>query len=1701
MDTKVVSIPFIGGMNEFNDPDQLSPPELVQCNEAVIRRPGRIEKRHGFTLVQATPGVPATAYGGSLAAPSGSVEALESYSGQNGIRPVMASGSRLYEYVGSDATHGWRDVNRLPSYVGSLVSVTSSGGSIIETEVIEDSLGIYRLTVWVSGQRTGQERTSDLIYEEQTIGGGNAIYYAVQLVETGAFILPPTLLRSSTAAASVLYNLRVTRVTAADLTWKPYVAWQEAANNKVRGVVIDIITGAATASASVVPSISQTGHRAFDIVGLHPSILPNGILVVHGAADTASNTTPAALIGVTKTVNTTTGGLTTVASASDLINHTVPAGGGYNAWAHRGVVLDQEAALTGEVAFAARTVSAYYSGPSTNTFTLDGTIVLGRAVATVSTLARDTNQVYLPQLGFTTQDSHASIFATPAGPQNLSYSVDVSSNGATPAVVVYPAVTLPFSSALTITGYVGTPSTVQQYSISTSQGSYTPTAPYFAADQPLTVASGLYPKIYHLYPGGAPAAPSLPVNQTNWITWANTSGALSIGVYPGCNIFGPSVSAGAFVVGETYRIVTVGTTNFVAIGASANTVGVVFVATGVGTGTGTAAVRLAQVTIATDPTTGHFAEISIEDGTTSYAYAATNSSVAISSITGGFTVVSGAGTMTTGVCRTIKPTSGTLPVFVDRPDTSNNATTTMYRAVNGYENCVHRWSVAATSSYVALALASTSANVVTTPNGQEPYGAADPHNSNNFFEVYKWNPAVAAVNTSLVTGGSAVGCLIAALGGPWRLVSGLQLLGPSALSGTDIGCAVSPSGDESQRNTMLVRVGSDSSAVTITYAPANPETPDGASGYTYGNNSGMLVESANMMRVTSLPLNVPRLTVTSRGLLSSGLRDGAAVGTQQVFAIDYEDTAQNWRKMQVFGDYTFINGGVPSVFDGVGCNEVVPLVWPQYDLTSINWARVPDVYLTTRSNSIYGTDYANMPCAFFNYYADTGSSTGPASFCLLNITKPYFKYEAGFKIKNGYYPLVSGLSSLPMEGNGWSFMSTGWGGSPSLNYETVYSDPRVSQFSSVSSSATGFNQSGANSQHYYGRYQNFPADWGTVGSNPSRCMIVAGDLSLFVWAPRSAPGWGGASGSTIPGTYFGKESIYNQSDAGGDFLMRWTYEYIDGTGRLTQSAPSIPTQYTICAQILGGFQESEGETPPYTGGAVSVFQYGFFVPRLEMTNRLSTAATDPRRMVTQPYTTAEPFSTVLYRMPFSNFGNSASDFVIDRNVTRAVVPYTNTAYDGAYGGTGTVPLGLVTTNLTCFDGKTKDYNGLMSEPYLYTTGGILDNVPPPAAKAMCVHQNRLVLGGADDTTVVWFSKPITPTEGLGFNDQLTITIGNGGSVTGLASLGDNLIVFKLQDVFVVPGILSDASGNGPSLGEPYSLSSGVGCIDHRSVIDTPVGVFFQSQRGLELLTSALEVIPMVKVQETLKFYPYITSTAHYPTNREVWFICHESKIGAVFQNPTAVIILYNYQTGTWSTFLTPGDSNYLGRGMYHAASINSDMWLACKSDASYGTDQAFAYTYDTTLYYDTTRGIGVGYKNFVKMSVQTAPISMNEVQGFQRLKRVRLFGTATPPPGTGIEDYGQALIALWTDYKPSFENVQVAVWTHDQMTTVINAQGRAQFEVHVREQKGQKISVYYVEDAPVLFLDSGFGLALSNIAVVVGLKSGLDKRITSEAKH
>lgn len=64
----------------------------------------------------------------------------------------------------------------------------------------------------------------------------------------------------------------------------------------------------------------------------------------------------------------------------------------------------------------------------------------------------------------------------------------------------------------------------------------------------------------------------------------------------------PVVNAGSFVIGVSYKILVVGTTDFTLIGSADNVIGTIFIASGVGTGTGTA-INLTYETLILDEET------------------------------------------------------------------------------------------------------------------------------------------------------------------------------------------------------------------------------------------------------------------------------------------------------------------------------------------------------------------------------------------------------------------------------------------------------------------------------------------------------------------------------------------------------------------------------------------------------------------------------------------------------------------------------------------------------------------------------------------------------------------------------------------------------------------------------------------------------------------------------------------------------------------------------------------------------------------------------------------------------------------------------------------------------------------------------------------------------------------------------------------
>lgn len=1663
MEERVVNVPLVGGINQEDDIFSVQPPEMLSLVNVQAVKKGALDTRQGFNLVTKSSTViePATAFrdsSGTTQLVSHKIEAVNSYAASTGTRPVLAAGGKFYEYVGSDATHGFREVNDLSEYVGTLTSVSSTGGSIIEIESLLFDDETKRITVWVTGKRTGQELSSDQPMLTQVAGAGNAVYYSIQNADTEAYIVPPTRLSNALGdPTDAAVNLRLIAFYGASASrLEPMAFWWNYTTGEVECCVFELGSGAPRPTATLPRGVTlQNTHRNFDVVALYQDGAVPYYTFMYALCeeDTGSNVTPAKVEARIASVNGTTGVVTSLYTQSDVLYRVAPVTG-FAPWGNRGVVLEQKAEMLAStapdwaaaVSIGVRVVSVYYSG-GVQTPKLDGQLALGRLEPSRSAGVHSISVngfKYIPLIGFQTNDDLSSVLASASAPYRYSGSprttLPAKTSLASPSFLALPQAG-PFNSDGTTANrnsewtIAVTLSNGDQQSYMCALGvssddlyTLTPsasrpfaglTAGLDGSNQQFQTVREYYPQTAHAYPGDQNLTmTALPYydRQVNLIdieaASVNTGFTSSAIPYTGVDVLiGGVVIATATVLVVGGSIVSVAIENPIA-----------------GPGPG-------------------------------YAFAGPPGSV-----TGiQFGAVIGAGTLTGAKAWNLTKSLLTSCAGEDIPNRASTPAGTFFYYTGQQEHCVHRWSVAHNSTSDMVLLSSCSATPVTNPQGDAPFGASSPLRYNNFCEFYRYTASSVLEYDALVpyAGGSSSN-LSCALGGPWRVVGGL------VQDNDKFYAAICPAGDDSQASTFLVRLSADDS-VTINVPPGDGMEPyPSASEVTYEGNKGVFVEAANLMRVTAVPFNVPALRVTSAGITMGALRNGSSKGTQECFALDYEYVPQNYRTLLRMSDYTFINGGVLSVFDGANCNEVGMLVWPQRDLTSISWgdggAQVQQL----------AVDPQNLP---FERFQSAGVLL-QWFYPLYNITRPYWFYEAGLYGSQRY-----------------GQDRTSWGGDPSDNYEAVYADLRLQQFSSFTKPgySGGANLYGA---HYYGRFQNTPTDF----SNETSIPLSKGTSSYFLWAPRAARGWTDPVSGTVKGN---GESSYTQNEAGGDFLVSWCYEYADGTGRMVRSAPSSPTQFTVCAEVFSSSPVHRDQGKKRAGGLVTLFKWGFFAPRMELTNRLTSASEDPRRVLLQPYATCEPFSTVMYRMPWANFENPISDFVVPRNATRGVVARAASPYSGSIADN---PCGYVARNMNrppsspgatdgtnaIFDGPTGDYMGMLREPYLYTTGGVLDNVATPGCKAMCVHQNRLVISGADDPTVVWFSKELSPTDAVGFNDLLTLTIEAGGAVTGLASMNSSLFVFKKNDVYVISGSMPDATGNSSSLSEPTRLPSGIGCIDHRSVLSTPIGIFFQSTRSIELLTPDLQIRPIGdKVLDRIAQYPYITCVSHNSTTQEVYFVCQVSKASRADTPISMIVLVYSYLINAWYEWRV----DHMGAGQASMTVIGQSPWIAMRNQG--GTQQAYVYQQIDNQYSDgledTSPPTGSYQYSFIQSSWTTAPFALNQVQGFQRAKRCRLlarFVSGTDVPGFRF--------LVSTDLSAA----QTSSWTSAQVSAVVALQNAVQLETHIANQKGQLIALSCLTLAPTAGVtQSGRNVRFSNIALVVGLKAGLNKRITEEAKH
>lgn len=149
---------------------------------------------------------------------------------------------------------------------------------------------------------------------------------------------------------------------------------------------------------------------------------------------------------------------------------------------------------------------------------------------------------------------------------------------------------------------------------------------------------------------------------------------------------------------------------------------------------------------------------------------------------------------------------------------------------------------------------------------------------------------------------------------------------------------------------------------------------------------------------------------------------------------------------------------------------------------------------------------------------------------------------------------------------------------------------------------------------------------------------------------------------------------------------------------------------------------------------------------------------------------------------------------------------------------------------------------------LYTTGGIVADTNGPASNIMCLFDTRLWQLDAENPNKLWISKQVIPNTPVEMSTLFTIyvppTVGTDqslGPVTGMFPMDDKIILFFGTGIQYINGVGPDNTGStsaGCSLGnysQPTLISGTVGCHNQDSIVLTPNGLMFESDKGLWLL--------------------------------------------------------------------------------------------------------------------------------------------------------------------------------------------------------------------------------------------------------------------------
>lgn len=462
-----------------------------------------------------------------------------------------------------------------------------------------------------------------------------------------------------------------------------------------------------------------------------------------------------------------------------------------------------------------------------------------------------------------------------------------------------------------------------------------------------------------------------------------------------------------------------------------------------------------------------------------------------------------------------------------------------------------------------------------------------------------------------------------------------------------------------------------------------------------------------------------------------------------------------------------------------------------------------------------------------------------------------------------------------------------------------------------------------------------------------------------------------------------------------------TYEWMDAAGNIQRSAPSIPATVTL----------GTGEN-----------QATINIPTLRLTYKIES-----------------PVKVVLYRWGLAN--------QTYYQVTSITSPLLNDP----------------TVDYVTFVDTQADAT-ILGNSILYTTGGVIENIAPPATSNVALYKSRLFLIDAEDKNKLWYSKQVIENTPVEMSDLFTIYVaptigaqGNTGELKLLAALDDKLILFKKNAIYYLTGNGPDNTGANNDFSEPVFITSTVGSENPNSLVFTPVGLMFQSDKGIWLLGRDLSTSYIGAPVEDFNSATVLSALAIPGTNQ------------VRFTLDNGYTLMYDYYFDQWGTFTN----------------------IPALSSTLYNSLHTYINSFGQV--YQETPGVYLDGANPVLLSFTTGWLNLAGLQGFERAYYLYLLGTYKTPHKITVQ--------VAYDYNPS--PTQATVISPDNYSVAYgvdplyggegNYGGQStveQWRVFLNQQKCQAFQLTIKESFdPSFGAVAGAGFTLSGMNIILGIKS------------